>query len=130
MADVIPILDCIDELVSRQSDDVAWLMRAGPVAKRMNEECRDDPLDGDGRPFGQPCHSGFAPSQSALSRPFGECQAQGCGWADQRLGRLYREIELVRDSLPSGNTETGCLSDALKAVELADVHIEKRERDA
>lgn len=50
-------------------------------------------------------------------------------WADARLGSLYHQLEQVRDELPNGSTEAGCISDALKAVELADVHIEKRLKE-
>lgn len=50
-------------------------------------------------------------------------------WADDRLAYLYHKLEGVRDDLPEGSTEAGCVSDALKAVELADVYVEKRLRE-
>jgi hypothetical protein len=52
------------------------------------------------------------------------------GWADQRLGHIYSLVETVQDTLLYGSSESGCLSDALKAIETADVLIEKHRGEA
>jgi hypothetical protein len=35
------------EIVFAETEAVAWLRRAGPVARRMNEESRHDPIEGE-----------------------------------------------------------------------------------
>ena len=52
------------------------------------------------------------------------------GWADDRLGAIYSLIEKVGGDMPPGSTELGCLAAALKQVELADVYVEKRQKEA
>jgi hypothetical protein len=59
----------------------------------------------------------------------GQALALSSGWADERLGKIYAMIDVVGGSLPPGSTELGCLTDALKAVEQADIYIEKRQRE-
>lgn len=51
------------------------------------------------------------------------------GWADERLAYLYHKLEAVRDDFPKFSTERSCIADALKAVELADVFVEKRLKE-
>ena len=38
-----PLIQVIDQLMAWQDERTAWLMRAGPVARRLNEEARLDP---------------------------------------------------------------------------------------
>jgi hypothetical protein len=51
------------------------------------------------------------------------------GWADQQLGALYAIVERKMEQFNAGSTERGCLADALKQIELADVHVEKRQKE-
>lgn len=52
------------------------------------------------------------------------------GWADPQLGALYAVVERKMMQFDAGNTEHGCLSEALKQIELADVCVEKRQKEA
>lgn len=38
-----PLIQAIDRLMSWQDERAAWLMRAGPVARRLNAEAANDP---------------------------------------------------------------------------------------
>ena len=38
-----PLIQAIDQLMAWQDERTAWLMRAGPVARRLNEEAANDP---------------------------------------------------------------------------------------
>ena len=38
-----PLIQVIDQLMAWQDERTAWLMRAGPVARRLSEESRLDP---------------------------------------------------------------------------------------
>jgi hypothetical protein len=37
-----PVIRVIDEILSFTSSDVEWLMRAGPIVERLNEESMGD----------------------------------------------------------------------------------------
>jgi hypothetical protein len=52
------------------------------------------------------------------------------GWTDQQLASLYYILDRKMKDLGEGTTEGGCLAEAMKQVELADVCVEKRQRDA
>lgn len=52
------------------------------------------------------------------------------GWSSKDLKSVYLEIERIQATLPRMSTETGCLSSALVAIELADEHIAKKERES
>lgn len=55
--------------------------------------------------------------------------AMTAGWADPQLASLYHIIERKQEQFDCRSSEHGCLADALKAIELADVHVEKRQRE-
>jgi hypothetical protein len=38
-----PLTQALDRLMSRQDERTAWLLRAGPVARRLNAEAANDP---------------------------------------------------------------------------------------
>jgi hypothetical protein len=51
------------------------------------------------------------------------------GWADQRIGRLYCQLESLSETLTDGSTESGLVREAMNKLELADQYVEQRERD-
>jgi hypothetical protein len=38
-------------------------------------------------------------------------------------------LEAISETFPRGSTEDGCIRDALRQIELADVYVEQRVRD-
>lgn len=40
-----PILDAIDQILAHETPAVAWLRKAGPIARRLNEEAARDNTD-------------------------------------------------------------------------------------
>lgn len=42
-----PVLQVIDGLLSHETENMRWLREAGPIARRLNEESKFDPTDGD-----------------------------------------------------------------------------------
>lgn len=55
--------------------------------------------------------------------------AMTAGWTDKQLASLYHIIERKQEQFEPHSTEHWCLADALKAIELADIHVEKRQRE-
>lgn len=50
-------------------------------------------------------------------------------WADQRLPDLYDALDEVANSLPSGSTERGLITEAMSKIALADEYVEKRTKE-